>query len=178
MRSPTRSGSIGCCIGSKTRSRGADSAGLLCSCGGARIDSFPTDPKEQLSLVRFRMKRSVPFDVESAVVGFHAQGRKGKGTDVVVVAAALEIMARYEAPFRAAAWTSPRICDHVGNRNDRSGAWAGHLGDGAPQRPRFDRHRLACGNTKTRSGPWNSVTRRTRNSRESCCRRWRLWKIS
>jgi type IV pilus assembly protein PilM len=66
------------------------------------FDSFPTDPKEQLSLVRFRMKRSVPFDVESAMVGFHAQGRKGKGTDVVVVAAALEIMARYEAPFRAA----------------------------------------------------------------------------
>ena len=66
------------------------------------FDSFPTDPKEQLSLVRFRMKRSVPFDVESAVVGFYAQGRKGKGTDVVVVAAALEIVARYEAPFRAA----------------------------------------------------------------------------
>jgi type IV pilus assembly protein PilM len=66
------------------------------------FDSFPTDPKEQLSLVRFRMKRSVPFDVESAVVGFYPQGRKGKGTDVVVVAAALEIVARYEAPFRAA----------------------------------------------------------------------------
>jgi type IV pilus assembly protein PilM len=66
------------------------------------FDSFPTDPKEQLSLVRFRMKRSVPFDVESAVVGFYPQGKKGKGTDVVVVAAALEIVARYEAPFRAA----------------------------------------------------------------------------
>ena len=66
------------------------------------FDSFPTDPKEQLSLVRFRMKRSVPFDVESAVVGFYPQGTKGKGTDVVVVAAALEIVARYEAPFRAA----------------------------------------------------------------------------
>jgi type IV pilus assembly protein PilM len=66
------------------------------------FDSFPADPKEQLSLVRFRMKRSVPFDVESAAVSFHPQGRKGKGADVVVVAAALEIVARYEAPFRAA----------------------------------------------------------------------------
>jgi type IV pilus assembly protein PilM len=66
------------------------------------FDAFPTDPKEQMSLVRFRMKRSVPFDLESAVVSFHAQGGKGKGTEIVVVAAALETIARYEAPFRAA----------------------------------------------------------------------------
>lgn len=66
------------------------------------FDTFPTDPKEQASLVRFRMKRSVPFDVESAVVSYSPQGAKGKGTEVVVVAASLEIVARYEAPFRAA----------------------------------------------------------------------------
>jgi type IV pilus assembly protein PilM len=66
------------------------------------FDTFPTDPKEQHSLVRFRMKRSVPFDVESAVVSYFPQTAKGKGTEVVVVAAALEIVARYEAPFRAA----------------------------------------------------------------------------
>src|SRR5947207_15999590 len=27
------------------------------------FDSFPSDPKEQVALVRFRVKRSVPFDV-------------------------------------------------------------------------------------------------------------------
>ncbi len=66
------------------------------------FDSLPTDHKEQLALVRFRMKRSVPFDLESAAVSFHSQTKKGKGVEVVVVAAALEIVARYEAPFRAA----------------------------------------------------------------------------
>ena len=66
------------------------------------FDTFPGDPKEQLSLVRFRMKRSVPFDVESAVVSYHPQTTKGRGIEVIVVAAALEIVARYEAPFRAA----------------------------------------------------------------------------
>ncbi|HYI96705.1 MAG TPA: hypothetical protein VEX68_24405 [Bryobacteraceae bacterium] len=66
------------------------------------FDSLPTDPKEQLALVRFRMKRSVPFDLESAAISFHSQTRKGKGVEVIVVAAALEIVARYEAPFRAA----------------------------------------------------------------------------
>jgi type IV pilus assembly protein PilM len=66
------------------------------------FDSFPADPKEQLSLVKFRMKRSVPFDVESAAVSYHPQTAKGKATVVVVVAASLDIVARYEAPFRAA----------------------------------------------------------------------------
>src|SRR5260370_25977636 len=37
------------------------------------FDSFPSDTKEQLALVRFRLKKSVPFDVESAAVGHRAQ---------------------------------------------------------------------------------------------------------
>ena len=67
------------------------------------FDNFPPDPKEQLSLVRFRMKRSVPFDVESAAISYYSQTAKtgSKAIDVVVVVAALEIVARYEAPFRA-----------------------------------------------------------------------------
>lgn len=65
------------------------------------FDQFPADPREQASLVRFRMKKSVPFDVETAAVSYHAQASKGPG-DVVVAVAALEIVARYEAAFRAA----------------------------------------------------------------------------
>jgi type IV pilus assembly protein PilM len=66
------------------------------------FDDFPSDPKEQLSLVRFRLKRSVPFDVESAAVGYWAQHVTGKKCDVLVVMTPLEIVSRYEAPFRAA----------------------------------------------------------------------------
>ncbi len=66
------------------------------------FDSFPTDAKEQAALVRFRLKRSVPFDVESAVVSYWAQPAANKRVDVVVVMAPLEIVSRYEAPFRAA----------------------------------------------------------------------------
>jgi type IV pilus assembly protein PilM len=66
------------------------------------FDSFPTDRKEQLSLVRFRMKKSVPFDVESAAVGYWAQSAGGGKLDVIAAVAPLEIVARYEAPFRAA----------------------------------------------------------------------------
>jgi type IV pilus assembly protein PilM len=66
------------------------------------FDSFPSDPKEQASLVRFRMKRSVPFDVESAAVAYFPQHGPGKKVDVVVTVAPLEIVSRYEAPFRSA----------------------------------------------------------------------------
>jgi type IV pilus assembly protein PilM len=66
------------------------------------FDHFPTDSKEQTSLVRFRMKKSVPFDVETAAISFHPQAAKAGKTDALVVAAALEIIARYEAPFRGA----------------------------------------------------------------------------
>jgi len=66
------------------------------------FDNFPPDPEEQLSLVRFRMKKSVPFDVESAAVGYWAQDSGGGKKDVVAAVAPFEIIARYEAPFRAA----------------------------------------------------------------------------
>jgi type IV pilus assembly protein PilM len=66
------------------------------------FDSFPAKAEEQSSLVRFRMKKSVPFDVESAALSYYPQVRADKKLDVVVAVAALEIVARYEAPFRAA----------------------------------------------------------------------------
>src|SRR5712692_9382311 len=65
------------------------------------FDSFPTDAKEQLSLVRFRMKKSVPFDVEAASVGYWAQPAAGGKVDVIAAVVPIEIVARYEAPFRA-----------------------------------------------------------------------------
>ena len=65
------------------------------------FDTFPTDAEEQLGLIRFRLKRSVPFDVESAAVSYIAQPGP-KRFDVVVVMTPREIISRFEAPFRAA----------------------------------------------------------------------------
>ncbi len=68
------------------------------------FDSFPPLPEEQLSLVRFRMKRIVPFDIEDAVVACYPQPRKSgaKGLDVVTVAISREIASQYTVPFRTA----------------------------------------------------------------------------
>jgi type IV pilus assembly protein PilM len=68
------------------------------------FDSFPSDSAEQLSLIRFRLKRGVPFNVEDASVSYFAQPAKGGKLDVLVAATPHEIVAGYEAPFRAAGW--------------------------------------------------------------------------
>lgn len=68
------------------------------------FDQFPSDRAEQTALVRFRMKKTVPFDMDTASVSFHARQIGGKW-HVAAAAAALEIIARYEAAFRAAGFT-------------------------------------------------------------------------
>jgi type IV pilus assembly protein PilM len=64
------------------------------------FDQFPSAADEQLALIKFRVKKTVPFDVDAAVVSYHVQA-SGKRVDVVAAIMALEIVARYEAPFRA-----------------------------------------------------------------------------
>lgn len=68
------------------------------------FDTFPADPQEQLQLARFRVKRVVPFDIESAIVVCHPQTRAGsaKKIDVVVAVVNMEVASHLEAPFRAA----------------------------------------------------------------------------
>jgi type IV pilus assembly protein PilM len=71
------------------------------------FDSFPSAPEEQISLVRFRVKKTVPFDIESAAVSYFVQPSSGgkpanKKVEVLAVTVALEVMARYEALFRSA----------------------------------------------------------------------------
>jgi type IV pilus assembly protein PilM len=66
------------------------------------FDSFPSAPEEQLSLIRFRLKKTLPFDIDSAAVSYFAQpAEKGATIEVVAVIVALEIIARYEALLRS-----------------------------------------------------------------------------
>ena len=99
--------------------RGADArkrspAALILPDYAARVtvldfDTLPATEEEQAALVRFRLKKSLPFDIEAAAVTHFVQpgssraGKTGTGkTEVVAVAVALEVIARYEALFRGA----------------------------------------------------------------------------
>jgi type IV pilus assembly protein PilM len=65
------------------------------------FDTLPSDHEEALGVVRFRLKKSLPFDVDKAKVSYHAQ----KVNDEVRVVAAVglaTVIEDYEAAFRAA----------------------------------------------------------------------------
>jgi type IV pilus assembly protein PilM len=65
------------------------------------FDSLPSDHDEALGVVRFRLKKSLPFDVEKAKVSYHAQKLKDE-VRVVAAVALGSVMEDYEAAFRDA----------------------------------------------------------------------------
>jgi type IV pilus assembly protein PilM len=65
------------------------------------FDSLPSDHEEALGVVRFRLKKSLPFDVEKAKVSFHSQKIKDEVRVVAAVALA-SVIEDYEALFREA----------------------------------------------------------------------------
>ena len=66
------------------------------------FDTFPSDLEEQQALVRFRLKKSVPFEVDTAVVSYVEQPRSGAKVEVLAAVMSSDIVVQYEAPFRAA----------------------------------------------------------------------------
>jgi type IV pilus assembly protein PilM len=68
------------------------------------FDTLPSDHEEALGVVRFRLKKSLPFDVEKAKVSFHAQ----KVNDEVKVVAAVglaTVIEDYESAFHEAGFS-------------------------------------------------------------------------
>jgi type IV pilus assembly protein PilM len=68
------------------------------------FDTLPSDPEEALGVVRFRLKKSLPFDVEKAKVSFHAQKVKDE-VKVVAAVGLASVIDDYEAAFRAAGFS-------------------------------------------------------------------------
>ena len=64
------------------------------------FETLPNDREEAEALIRFRVRKSLPFDVEQAALSFHAQ--RGNGTVRVLAALSPRIViAEYEDAFRA-----------------------------------------------------------------------------
>jgi type IV pilus assembly protein PilM len=67
------------------------------------FDTLPSDEEEALGVVRFRMKKSLPFDVDKAKVSYHAQ-KTADGVKVVAAVALANVVEDYEAAFRDAGY--------------------------------------------------------------------------
>jgi len=68
------------------------------------FDSLPSDAEEAAGVVRFRLKKSLPFDVDKARVSYHAQKSK-EGVRVVAAVALASVVEDYEAVFREAGFS-------------------------------------------------------------------------
>ncbi|HEY6339715.1 MAG TPA: hypothetical protein VIW68_14575 [Candidatus Sulfotelmatobacter sp.] len=68
------------------------------------FDTLPSDAEEALGVVRFRLKKSLPFDVEKAKVSYHAQ-KYVDGVRVVAAVALANVVEDYEAAFDRAGFS-------------------------------------------------------------------------
>jgi type IV pilus assembly protein PilM len=67
------------------------------------FDTLPTNRQEAEGVVRFRLKKSLPFDVDKARVSYHAQ-LSSTGVRVVAAVALSSVIEDYEAAFRQAGY--------------------------------------------------------------------------
>jgi len=61
------------------------------------FDEFPRTNQEALPMLRWRLKKSVPFEVDETLLSYMKQPTKGEGLDVVTAIGRLRIIKEYEA---------------------------------------------------------------------------------
>jgi type IV pilus assembly protein PilM len=68
------------------------------------FETLPPNHPEAEGVVRFRLKKSLPFDVDKAQVSYHAQA-SSNGVRVVAAVALTSVIEEYEAAFREAGYS-------------------------------------------------------------------------
>lgn len=86
-----------------TAKRGRRTAALILPDNAVRLavlrfESLPDKEEERQALIRFRLKKTLPFDVDEAALSWHLQ----PGNTVIAAVTPAEIVVRYETAFRAA----------------------------------------------------------------------------
>jgi type IV pilus assembly protein PilM len=66
------------------------------------FDVFPRSPAEALPMLRWRLKKSVPFEAEETLISFMRQAPLEEGVDVVTGLARLRIVREYESLMESA----------------------------------------------------------------------------
>jgi type IV pilus assembly protein PilM len=68
------------------------------------FDSLPAKPDDAEGVVRFRLKKSLPFDVDKAKVSYHSQ-TSTNGVRLVAAVALTSVIEEYESVFREAGYS-------------------------------------------------------------------------
>jgi type IV pilus assembly protein PilM len=68
------------------------------------FDTLPSSRHEALSVVRFRLRKVVPFEVETAAVSYQVMAQRNNALSVLVTVMPAEVLAEYEAAAREAGY--------------------------------------------------------------------------
>jgi type IV pilus assembly protein PilM len=68
------------------------------------FDTLPSSRQEAQQVVRFRLRKMVPFDVETAAVSYQAMAHRDGAVSVLVTVMPGEVLAEYEAAAREAGY--------------------------------------------------------------------------
>ena len=68
------------------------------------FDELPTKRQEALPVVRFRLRKMVPFDVENAAVSYQVMAQKGDQLSVLVTVMPGDVLEEYETVVREAGY--------------------------------------------------------------------------
>jgi type IV pilus assembly protein PilM len=61
------------------------------------FDEFPRSDRDALPMLRWRLKKSVPFDIEETQISYMRQAPRERGVDIVVAVARQRVVAEYAA---------------------------------------------------------------------------------
>lgn len=61
------------------------------------FDQFPRSPQEALPMLRWKLKKSVPFEADETLISYMRQAPQEDGVDIVTALARLRIIREYEA---------------------------------------------------------------------------------
>jgi len=67
------------------------------------FDDFPRSAEEAIPMLRWKLKKSVPFEVDETLLSYMLQTPRADGVDVVTAIARLRIVKEYEALLESAA---------------------------------------------------------------------------
>jgi type IV pilus assembly protein PilM len=68
------------------------------------FEEFPSGEEERIALLRFRLRKTVPFHIDEAQLAYAIQAERPKHVEVLAVAIARPILDEYEAIFAAAGY--------------------------------------------------------------------------
>jgi type IV pilus assembly protein PilM len=61
------------------------------------FEEFPRSAQEAIPMLRWKLKKSIPFDADETVISYMRQPARAEGVDVIVALARLRIVREYEA---------------------------------------------------------------------------------